>query len=114
MTKREIGKLVGITKKLAKMRNKAEQWNRENSHRCGHSNTDDSLGDEGWRQLFINDGRCEGLDFSIDLINEFLMEEKQNEKTRKNRGLFNQKSRARICQNLQGSLRDGKTRGKKT
>ena len=50
MTKLERRRLVALIRKLDKKSHQANAWIKKNFHRCGHSDTDDSLGDEGWMQ----------------------------------------------------------------
>lgn len=65
----EIKKIVKLLRKEAI---KCQRWNEKNRDKCGHSQTPDSLGDEGWNQLISNDGLYDGLSFAANTIEKLL------------------------------------------
>lgn len=72
MTKRESNQLLELVSNLRVKAFLARQWNKENTHRCGHSLDNDSLGDEGWNQLFENEGQARAYEAAADSIEQFV------------------------------------------
>lgn len=74
MTKLEKRRLVALANSFKKQSRKLMAWNIANREKCGHSLSPGSLGDEGWTQLFINDGSASALDCAasalLKLVNE--------------------------------------------
>ncbi len=64
-----VKELIQISDRLIKMAENLYKWNKDNRNQCGHSNTPDSLGDEGWNKLFRNEGMADGY---LDAANEIL------------------------------------------
>jgi len=56
MTKYEHQELLKLARRFKKKADDARKWAKENRHLCGHGNTIDALGDEGWHRLWQSDG----------------------------------------------------------
>lgn len=75
MTKTERQRLVRLARNFQKNALEADRWMEKNSERCGHSNTDDALGDEGWHKLHrlggVRDSYSAASAALYDLIDDF-------------------------------------------
>lgn len=73
MTQRDAKQLLEMA---SNFRNEAKQrlsWNELNSHRCGHSNDKNALGDEGWHRLFENNGYANAYQEAANKIEALIL-----------------------------------------
>lgn len=82
MTKLERRRLLALVKKFEARARKASAWAEKNRHKCGHSNTDDALGDEGWHRLHQVAGEWYAFDLAADELS-ILIAELENKKAKK-------------------------------